>query len=176
MLKTEEKKSIFQNIPHFDEAHKVRNPGLQLKMMKEAIPSFKKWFKQTGKASAFHSCDLILAPYPTKSGLFRAGSSPTPFIWFTNRMFIVQWEAEGRTWTMLNEPTETVLVSETPFYASLKEKFGDFLAHKVFSKEYAKVEDYLKLYGLEPEDIDYITYDHLHTRCPTLVRHNKTTS
>lgn len=154
----------FIQVPHFEDAHQERNPGLQLEMMKEAIPPFKEWFKNSGKASAFFSCDLILAPYPTKYGLFRAGLSPTPFIWFTNRMFIVQWETNGRTWTMLNEPTETVLVSETPFYKSLKDRFGDYLAHNVFSKEFGTVESYLERYGLKPEDIDFITYDHLHTQ------------
>lgn len=156
--------NLFQEIPHYVEAHNEQNPGKQLQKIKKAIPEFKTWFKNTGKATAFHSCDLILAPYPTKYGLFRAGTSPTPFIWFTNRMFIVQWEAQGRTWTLLNEPTETVLVAETPFYANLKQKFGDFLSNKVFSKEIGKVESYLEQYGLKPEDIDYITYDHLHTQ------------
>lgn len=158
------KESLFQSIPHFTEAHLDPNPGRQLKRIKEAVPGFKAWFKDTGKASAFHSCDLIVAPYPTKYGLFRAGLSPTPFIWFTNRMFIVQWKAQGRTWTLLNEPTETELVSETPYYASLKEKIGHFLSTKVFSKEVGKVEHYLEKYGLKPEDIDFITYDHLHTQ------------
>lgn len=155
---------LFQKISHFEEAHAEQNPGRQLQKIKEAIPKFKEWFKSTGKASAFHSCDLILAPYPTKYGLFRAGNSPTPFIWFTNRMFIVQWKAQGRTWTLLNEPTETVLVSETPYYATFKEKLGDFLSTKVLSKEIGKVESYLEKFGLKPEDIDYITYDHLHTQ------------
>lgn len=166
-MKVEEeinKEHTFEQIPHFEEAHEVENPGKQLQLIKEAVPSFKSWFKETGMASAFHSFDLIKIPYPTKYGLWRAGKSPVPFIWFTNRLFIVQWEAKGRTWTLLNEPTETELAEGTPFYTELMEKYGEKLGKSYLSKTYGTVEGYLKKVGLKPEDIDYITYDHLHTQ------------
>src|SRR5690625_1989932 len=87
----------FQQIEHFEEAHNDNNPGRQLQKTKDAVSAFKNWFKETGKVTAFHSFDLIKIPYPKRYGLWRAGKSPVPFIWFTNRMFIVQWEAEGRS-------------------------------------------------------------------------------
>src|SRR5699024_11234574 len=99
MNKQETNQSPFQQIEHFTEAHEDDNTGRQLKKIKESVPAFKQWFKSTGEATAFESFDLIKIPYPKKYGLWRAGKSPVPFIWFTNRMFIVQWEAEGRTWT-----------------------------------------------------------------------------
>jgi len=154
----------FQQIEHFEEAHNDNNPGRQLQKIKDAIPAFKNWFKETGKVTAFHSFDLIKIPYPKRYGLWRAGKSPVPFIWFTNRMFIVQWEAEGRTWTLLNEPTETELAEGTPFYTALMEKYGEFLGKTILSKTYGTVEGYLEEVGLQPEDIDFITYDHLHTQ------------
>jgi len=159
-----ESQSLFQQIPHFEEAHHDHNPGRQLQKIKDAVPGFKKWFKETGKASAFHSFDLIKIPYPKKYGLWRAGKSPVPFIWFTNRMFIVQWEENGRTWTLLNEPSETELAEGTPFYSVLMEKYGDFLSKSILSKRYGTVEGYLDEAGLKPEDVDFITYDHLHTQ------------
>ncbi|TFJ94270.1 hypothetical protein [Lentibacillus salicampi] len=158
-----ESQDLFQQIPHFEEAHQDYNPGRQLQQIRDAVPGFKKWFKETGKASAFHSFDLIKIPYPKKYGLWRAGRSPVPFIWFTNRMFIVQWEAQGRTWTLLNEPSETELDEGTPFYSALIEKYGKF-SQKLLPKTYGTVEDYLEDAGLKPEDVDYITYDHLHTQ------------
>lgn len=154
----------FEQIPHFTEAHADENPGSQLEKIKSAIPDFKTWFKSTGEADAFHSCDLIKIPYPKKYGLWRASTSPAPFIWFTNRMFIVQWEANGRTWTLLNEPTETDLAEGTPFYSKLIETYGDYLSKSMLSKKYGTVEGYLQEVGLKPEDIDFITYDHLHTQ------------
>lgn len=166
MNKIEEVKStnLFQKITHFEEAHNDRNPGRQLLKLREAIPGFKKWFKGTGKATAYHSFDLITIPYPTKYGLWRAGTSVSPYLWFTNRMYIVQWESDGRTWTMLNEPSETELAEGTPFYTSLLAKYGAYLSHKVLTKEHGTVEGYLEQVGLKPEDIDFITYDHLHTQ------------
>ncbi|QKY68742.1 hypothetical protein [Lentibacillus sp. CBA3610] len=159
-----EEQTIFQQITHFEEAHKDHNPGRQLQKIKETVPDFKEWFKATGKASAFQSFDLIKIPYPKKYGLWRAGRSPAPFIWFTNRMFIVQWEAQGRTWTLLNEPSETELDEGTPFYSALIEKYGDFLSKSVLTKRYGTVEGYLNEVALKPEDVDFITFDHLHTQ------------
>ncbi|WP_373893579.1 hypothetical protein [Virgibacillus sp. CBA3643] len=163
IAKSHETEDTFQQIPHFEEAHQDQNPGRQLQKIKETVPDFKEWFKKTGKASAFHSFDLIKIPYPKKYGLWRAGRSPVPYIWFTNRMFIVQWEAEGRTWTLLNEPSETELDEGTPFYSALIEKYGDFLSG-FLSKRMGTVEGYLDEVGLKPEDVDFITYDHLHTQ------------
>ncbi|WP_106498010.1 hypothetical protein [Lentibacillus sp. Marseille-P4043] len=97
-------------------------------------------------------------------GLWRAKRSLSPYLWFKNRMFIVQWEAEGRTWTLLNEPTEAELSVGTPYFKSTVEKFGEFLSTKVVSKFHGTVEGYLEQAGLKPEDIDFITYDHLHTQ------------
>lgn len=89
-MKTMEKleaQELFQQIPHFEEAHQDDNPGRQLQKIREAVPGFKGWFKGTGKVTAFQSFDLIKIPYPKKYGLWRAGRSPVPFIWFTNRMY-----------------------------------------------------------------------------------------
>src|SRR5699024_4731743 len=157
-------KSPFQQIEHFSEVHNDNNPGRQLEKIREIVPEFKEWFKSTGKATAFESFDLIKIPYPTKYGLWRAGISPVPFIWFTNRMFIVQWEADGRTWTLLNEPSETDLGGGTPFYTELIEKYGEKLSRGYLSKTLGTVEEHLASVGLKPEDVDYITYDHLHTQ------------
>jgi hypothetical protein len=154
----------FQEIPHFREAHADENPGRQLERIREAVPRFKEWFKGTGKAEAFHSFDLITLPYPTKYGLWRAGLSPSPYLWFTNRMFIVQWKAEGRTWTLLNEPSEYELGAHTPYYDNLIKKYGTYVSNKLLSTRHGTVEGYLESVGLQPEDIDFITYDHLHTQ------------
>ena len=156
--------SPFHQIEHFVEAHEDDNPGRQLEKLRESVPGFKKWFKETGEAAAFESFDLIKIPYPKKYGLWRAGKSPVPFIWFINRMFIVQWEAEGRTWTLLNEPSETDLGEGTPFYSELIEKYGEKLSRGYLSKTLGTVEEHLASVGLKPEDVDYITYDHLHTQ------------
>ncbi|WP_106498009.1 hypothetical protein [Lentibacillus sp. Marseille-P4043] len=63
-MKTEnlETQDIFQRIPHFEEAHNDPNPGRQLQKVKEAVPGFKEWFKETGKVAAFYSFDLVTVP------------------------------------------------------------------------------------------------------------------
>jgi hypothetical protein len=154
----------FQKIPFFEEAHAQENPGRQLEMIRDAAPRFKEWFRQTGTVTAFHSFDLITLPYPRKYALWRAALSPVSYVWFTNRMFIVQWRSKGRVWTLLNEPTEYELASNTPYFAEQIRRYGEFLSHTLLSYRYSTVEKHLEAAGLRPEDIDFITYDHLHTQ------------
>ncbi|WP_146172079.1 hypothetical protein [Melghirimyces profundicolus] len=163
-MKVLDSNALFQKITFFEEAHADPNPGRQLERIREAVPRFKEWFKATGKATAFHSYDLITLPYPKKYALWRAAWSPVAYIWFTNRMFIVQWEAEGRVWTLLNEPTEYELASNTPYFADQIRKYGQFLSHTLLSYRYQTVEQHLESVGLRPEDVDFITFDHLHTQ------------
>src|SRR5699024_6321897 len=113
--------TVFEQIPHFEEAHQITDTGSQLQKIKEVIPSFKQWFKETGEAGSFHSIYLIKIPFIMLYGLWRAVKTPALFIWFKNRMFIVQWKADGRTWTSLKDITEPVLAEGAPFYSELIE-------------------------------------------------------
>lgn len=154
----------FEQIDIFKEVHSTSSPGLQLQYIRQTATHFQDWFRKTGVVSAFASFDLITLPYPTRYGLWRATKSPSPFLWFTNRMFIVQWKAHGRTWTLLNEPSDYELGANTPFYVSLMKKYGDYVSNHLLAKRHGTVETHLQSVGLRPEDIDFITYDHLHTQ------------
>ncbi len=154
----------FEAIPHFKEAHGVEHPGAQLEAIRQAVPAFKAWFSAKGTAAAFRSCDLITLPYPVRFGLWRAAMTPAPYLWFTNRMFIVQWESGGRRWTLLSEPTDFELGANTPYFAGLARRFGDFLSNRVLSRRHKTVIQHLAEVGLSPDEIDFITFDHLHTQ------------
>lgn len=154
----------FVAIHHFAAVHAAGHPGAQIEPIRTAVPNFREWFRSRGTAVAFHSFDLITLPYPVRYGLWRAARSPAPFLWFTNRMFLVQWRAEGRLWTLLNEPTDYELAANTPYFAGLARRFGQFLAQRVLTRRHGTVAGHLAAAGLTPADVDFITFDHLHTQ------------
>ncbi|PWI56928.1 hypothetical protein [Sulfoacidibacillus thermotolerans] len=154
----------FEPIDLFSEVHQATSSGVQLQRIRETAPHFQTWFRKTGQVSAFYSYDLITLPYPTRYGLWRATQNPAPFLWFTNRMFLVQWKAHGKTWTLLSEPTDYERAANTPYYANLIDKYGTYVSNRLLAKRHGTVESHLAALGLRPEDIDFITYDHLHTQ------------
>lgn len=115
----------------------------------------------------FHrSYDVTKAPYPTKYGLRDACRLPIPYIHILNRLFVVQFPTPEGTKTLLVEPLDRIANAETPFFkrlAALLGGAGGRLANMLYP-ELNRVEDLLAGLNLRPEDIDYITYDHLHTQ------------
>lgn len=154
----------FVSLSHSREARAAEHPGAQLELLRAAAPRFREWFKAQGQVTAFRSYDLITLPYPVRFGLWRAAATPAPYLWFTNRMFIVQWRTQGRIWTLLNEPTDHALGANTPYFAGLARRAGRFLSEKVLTTVHGTVEDHLSAAGLTPADVDFITFDHLHTQ------------
>ena len=62
------------------------------------------------------------------------------------------------------EPTVPEGSSEAPFYAQLIERYGERLSRRCFSNEYNTVTSALARCGLAPEDMDYVSFDHLHVQ------------
>lgn len=114
----------------------------------------------------YRSFDLIRVPYPTKYGLLNAFSLPTPFMHILNRLFIVQYKTSDGIKTLLFSPSDTEGNAETPFFKRLSEGFGPFqkLGRKIMAPTLNTVEECLAEAGISPEQVDYISYDHLHTQ------------
>jgi hypothetical protein len=55
---------------------------------------------------------------------------------------------------------------QTPFFRNLARRFGRFesLGTKLIAPTLGSVEGHLESIGIPPEQVDYITYDHLHTQ------------
>ena len=151
-------------IDHFTQADAAEQAGVQLRLIREAAPRFRDWFKATGTPDYVGTFDLVSLPYPTKFGLWRAALTPVPFLTITNRLVVVRWkDAEGRARTLLFEPTEASLGANTPYFqqlaASLPKQFERFSV-----KYHGTVEEHLRRLGVRPDEVDYITFDHLHTQ------------
>lgn len=154
-----------QSIDIFEESDRQTLPGRQLAAIKEAAPAFHDWFAATGTVRAVRTFDLVGLPYPTEYALFRAHSQiASPFVRITNRFLVVQFDDEdGILRTMLVGPTDVELAENTAYFEALGARLPS-AAQAVAVKRYRTVPEHLAEIGLRPEDIDYITFDHLHTQ------------
>ena len=121
-------------ISHFTAVDGERQPGRQLELIRDAAPGFREWFRGTGMPDWIGTFDLVTLPYPTRFGLFRAALTPAPFLSLTHRLVIVRWhEPDGRSRTLLFEPTDVDLARRTPYFARLSDSTPTRLRARVLT-------------------------------------------
>ncbi|HEV2757705.1 MAG TPA: hypothetical protein VG318_18240 [Actinomycetota bacterium] len=157
---------LLRPVEHFDAPSLGTTPAEQLRAVRTRAPEFKEWFRSTGQVDAFAARSLVTLPYPKRFGLWEACSVPVPYVWMTNRMFVVQWKEEGRTRTLLAEPSDYELGIDTPFLKRSVERLPmqRERALDTFFVRHAHVDERLAELGLTPADVDYLAFDHLHTQ------------
>lgn len=153
-------------IDHFRAPDLGATPAEQLREIRVRAPGFKEWFRSSGQVTAFAARSLVTLPYPKRFGLWEACNLPVPYVWMTNRMFVVQWQEEGRTKTLLAEPSDYELGIDTPFLKRSIERLPlkRDKALDTFFIRHRHVDEHLADLRLAPEDIDYLAFDHLHTQ------------
>jgi hypothetical protein len=114
----------------------------------------------------FESFDLVRVPYPSRYALLNAATVPTPFCHILNRLFVVQAPVRGRVVTLLISPSDVEAGRATPYFRRLAEALGPLepAVRPAFAPVLDSVEACLARVGIRPEDVDYLTYDHLHTQ------------
>lgn len=114
----------------------------------------------------FRSFSLVSFPYPVRYGLRDACALPWPYLGLTNRVFVVQVDSPAGVVTVLVSPSDPDRNAETPFFKGLVGGFGPIspLAERLVTRRGVSVLEALEACGLSPEDVDFITYDHLHTQ------------
>ena len=156
-----------RHIPHFDGARDVRKPMERIANIREGAKKFREQMLGESKVVFYKSCPLVQVPYPTKYGFLNAWTrNSVPFLHITNRLFIVQFRTQGAIKTLLVSPSDVEANRETPFFKNLEKGFGPFkdVLGKLMAPRMGTVESYVEQVGLKPADIDYITYDHMHTQ------------
>ncbi|WP_218026790.1 hypothetical protein [Nocardia inohanensis] len=155
----------FTRIDTFDKALSAPGGfGARLRACRTAALDFKREFAATGRPDSVRTHDLISLPYPTRYGLFRAAISPTPFVTIFNRMLIVRWtDSDGTPRTLLFEPSDHELDSYTPYFAELT-KFTPGPLRNVFVHAHTDVLGACRQAGLDPAEVDFLAFDHLHTQ------------
>ncbi|HLL24183.1 MAG TPA: hypothetical protein VK427_18755 [Kofleriaceae bacterium] len=116
-----------------------------------------------GVAQCVRTADLATFPYPTKYALQGVATSPVPYVFMRNRMHLVQVASGGRTITILVNPSDPARSKRAPFFARLEARYGK-LASRLISTMHGTVEGALATWGISPETVDYVTFDHLHVQ------------
>jgi hypothetical protein len=148
----------------FDEASRTWPRGQRLPAIREAAQEFRRRFKEQGQVRAVRTVDLVSAPYPTKFALAGAARGLNPYVNITNRLVVVQFEDfEGELKTLAWEPTVPEGSREAPYYAQTSAEVPSFLEDRI-APYYNTVGEALAKAGLAPEDVDYVSFDHLHVQ------------
>ncbi|WP_433526927.1 hypothetical protein ACQPZ2_19980 [Nocardia pseudovaccinii] len=139
-------------------------PGARLTAARSQAEVFRAEFASTGVPDSVVTCDLVTLPYPTRFGLFRASRALAPFLAITNRMLVIRWrESDGTPRVLLFEPSDVELGRYTPYFDKLARRTPDIVARRMVI-EHGTVTDHLSRLGVDPAEVDYLMFDHLHTQ------------
>jgi hypothetical protein len=150
-------------LTELDAAWAVRGAGERLDAVRRAGRKLRERILAGGTAKCVRTADLATFPYPTKYGLAGVASSPAPYLFMRNRMQLVQVGAGSRFVTILVNPTDPVRSAAAPYFARLEERYGT-VARKLLSTFHSSIEGALTGWGVAPEAVDYVTFDHLHVQ------------
>ncbi|MEU6556373.1 hypothetical protein ABZ915_39930 [Streptomyces sp. NPDC046915] len=139
-------------------------PGGRLRTARAEAGAFRGEFASTGTPDSVVTCDLVTLPYPTRFGLFRASRAIAPFLSITNRMLVIRWhDSDGRPQVLLFEPSDVELGRYTPYFDNLAQRTPGVLARQMV-REHGTVLGHLARLGIQPDEVDYLIFDHLHTQ------------
>ena len=131
----------------------IRNAGIRLR----------EDFRDQGPALSVRTIPLATLLYPLPFAFNRALWRPSPFVLMTHRSLLIQTQTGGVVRNILFNPTDYDASRATPYFARLIDRFGEGLTRRL-GKTFGHVDVQLARYGLRPEDIDVIAFDHFHTQ------------
>ncbi len=153
-----------------DEAHAAGGtPRDRLARLRHAASAVRERLLGGPRVRFYRSFELVRFPYPSRYGLRDALSLPYPYLALANRVFIVQVDSTDGLKTILVSPSDPVRNAETPFFKGLVEQFGRAgpirnLAQRALATRTTDVLACLERCTIPPSQVDYLTYDHLHTQ------------
>ena len=146
-----------------DAAWQVSPAGLRLEAVRDGARALRDRLHAGDPVRSVRTYDLITLPYPTRYGLGDAARSPLPYLMITNRMQLVTFVAGGQTMRLLVNPSDHERDAETPFFKRLAAPMPAWV-NKLVAKRHSDVPSRLDQIGLRGDQIDYVTFDHLHTQ------------
>ncbi|HTE51819.1 MAG TPA: hypothetical protein VK698_13285 [Kofleriaceae bacterium] len=152
-------------LDEMDRAWTEDSPGQRLDAVRRAGRALRQRLLSSGRVISVRTFPVAVFPYPSEYGLAGAARSPAPYVMMRNATQLVQVEGDGgRLINILVNPTDAPRSLEAPFFASQIERYGSFLTQRVLSKQYPNAVAALAEVGIAPEEIDFLTFDHLHTQ------------
>lgn len=154
----------FKKLEAFDEVRAIRCHGEQLAEMRVRSQAWRKWFKEQGEIRAVRTHNITMFPFPVAYGLYQVPTLPYPWFTMRHRMNLVQFRQDGKLKTLLMNATDPDRSSQTPYFRKWRERMGERASQFVMEKFIKFPLQIVREAGLRPEDIDYVTHDHLHTQ------------
>jgi hypothetical protein len=155
----------FRPVGELDEAWDVWPRGDRPAVLREAAGEFRARFREQGQVTAIRTVDLVSAAYPVAYAFHGAARAVNPYLMILNRLVVVQFDDfEGRARTLVWEPTIPEGSAEAPFYAQLIARMGERVANRFGKVEFNTLPAALDSIGLSPDDVDYLSFDHLHVQ------------
>ncbi len=157
--------SIIQSVHQLDDIRNNPSPLARVDNAKEAAKDFRQEMLAGPKVKYYQSFELVRVPYPSKFAYLNAFSRRTAFVQLVNRLIVIQFDSEDGLKTLLVSPMDWENQRETPYFKRLANSGGIFapVGEALVTRKTNTVLEVLASIGLKPEDIDYITYDHMHT-------------
>ncbi len=147
-----------------DAALAESNAGVRLEAVRRGARELRDRLSDRGPAVAVRTFDLVTFPYPTAFGLQGLARSPAPYVMMRNRVQLVQVEAAGALINILVNPSDPERSLAAPFFARQIERYGELIAKRLLATTHGTVAQALAVWGVDPGDIDYVTFDHLHVQ------------
>lgn len=147
-----------------DDGWMERRSGLRAQKLAALASGLKRAWDSAPQTLAVRSLPLTTLLYPTKYAFSGAALSPAPYVVMTHRALLVQFLQAGTPKTLLFNPTDIVGSLATPFFRRMVETYGEYLSLEVLTERFDPLEAQLAAFGLGPDDIDYVAFDHFHTQ------------
>lgn len=158
--------SGMQTLHDFDTTRHATAPKDRLSAVRYAATAFRERFMDEPEVLFYQSLNLVRVPYPTwyaYTGVFAQSTYSFPLLHILNRLFVVQYRDLNKDIkTLLFSPSDIEGNRETPFFKRLSERAP--WAQNLLAPVFQTVEQALASTGIKPEQVDYISYDHLHTQ------------
>ncbi len=157
----------FQPITDFDDARAAPCPQDRLRALRHQGQQFHERFLSEPAVRFARSFNLLRIPYPAWfafTGVYSQQLLKPHMVHLLARVVVIQFDDfAGQLRTLLFTPADFETGSETPYFKRLSDQTPKFL-HNTIAPVYGTVLQALAQCGITPEQVDYISYDHLHTQ------------
>ncbi len=175
--------AVIRPIDTFRGARASSVPRTRLEEVRERARVFRERMLSGPQVAFYKTCELVRVPYPVRyafANVYTQRPIPTPVLHIVNRLYVVQVRSDAGVKTLLFSPSDVLANAETRYFkrlgagelAKLEGKVGEWspgglvktVAQKLVAPQGPTVVEHLAAIGIRPEDVDYLSYDHLHTQ------------
>src|SRR4051812_30565479 len=108
--------TFFRQLPGLPEARLCSSPAKRHRLLERAAQVAREAMLSEGSVLSLETRELTTFPYPALFAFNGAASSPAPYVMLTNRMQVVQFEAEGERRILLFNPSDPERNQRAPFF------------------------------------------------------------